>query len=54
MCFLIEHDDLFGNHDTIMDKVSVGIKKKINGESVYSETLFKIKTKSDADEVCNF
>ena len=29
MCFLIEHDDLFGNHDTIMDKVSVGIKKKL-------------------------
>ena len=48
--FLIEDDDLQEKYNTIWDKVSADIKKKLDSESVYNNKLLKTKGKSYGNE----
>ena len=50
MYFKIEDDDLLEKYNTIWDKVSADIKKKIGGP-VYNKKYLKTKIKFHGDEV---
>ena len=54
MPFLIENNDLLEKYNTIWDKVSTDIKKKIDSKSVYNKTFLKTKIKSSGDEATDF
>ena len=53
MYFLIEDDDLLEKYNTIWDKVSADISKRIC-EPVYKKFFSKTKIKSHSDEVTDF
>ena len=53
MYFLIEDDDLLEKYNTIWDKVSADISKRIC-EPVYKKIFSKTKIKSHSDEVTDF
>ena len=46
MYFLIENDDLLENYNTILDKVSAGIKKEFDSEPDYNKRFLNRKIKS--------
>ena len=49
--FLIENDDLLAKCNTISNRVSTNIYKKIDSEPVYNKEFLKTKIKSHGDEV---
>ena len=52
--FFIEGDGLLQKYNTILDKVSVDIKKKeFDSESVYNKEFLKTKIKSHGDKVAD-
>ena len=54
MYFLIEDDELLGENNKIWDKVSAGIKKEFDSESVYNKNDLKTKIKSNGDKIKDF
>ena len=52
--FLIEDSDLLEKYNTIWNKVSSYIKKKIDSELVYNKNYLKTKVKSHDDKVTGF
>ena len=54
MYFLIEDDYLLEKYNTILDKVSGGIKKEFDSKLVYNKLCLKTKIKSHGDEVTDF
>ena len=54
MPFLIENNDLLEKYNTIWNKVSTDIKKKIDSKSVYNNTFLKTTIKSYGDEATGF
>ena len=51
MYFLIEDGDLIEIYNTIRDKISADIKKKLDSEPVYNKNYLKTKIKSYGDKV---
>ena len=54
MYFLTEFDNLLEKYDSYCNKVSAGIKKAVDSESVYNKKFKKNKIKSNGDEVTEF
>ena len=54
MYFLTEDNDLLKKYNTFWDKVSAGIKKEFDSQSVYNNAFLKTKIKSQGDEVTDF
>ena len=54
MNFLFEHDDLLNKYNTIWDKVSTDIKKKIDSKPVCNKNILKPKKISCVDETTDF
>ena len=52
--FLIDDDELLGENNKIWDKVSAGIKKEFDSESVYNKNDLKTKIKSNGDKIKDF
>ena len=51
---MIEDDELLGENNKIWDKVSAGIKKEFDSESVYNKNDLKTKIKSNGDKIKDF
>ena len=54
MDVFFEDSELLEKYCTISDKVSIDIKKELDGEPVYNKNYLKIKIKSHGDEVTDF
>ena len=51
---MIQDDDLLKKYNSIWNKVSPGIKKEFDSETVYNKFFFKTKIKYHGDEVTDF
>ena len=51
MYFFIEDDDLLEKYNTVWDKLSANIKKKLDSEPVYNKKHLRTKIKSHGDEI---
>ena len=52
--FLIEDDDLLEKYNTILDKISSGIKKEFDCKPVYHKIFLKTKKKFHGNKVTDF
>ena len=52
--FLIENNDSFEKYNTIWDKVSADIEKKIDSKVVYYKKFLKRKIKSYSDDITDY
>ena len=54
MGFFLLDDDLLEKYNTIWNKVSADIEKKIDSKPVYNKNYLKVKIKSYGNEVTSF
>ena len=54
MYFLIQNDYLLKKYNTILDKVSAGIKTEFDSKPAHNKRFLKTKIKSHGDEITYF